>query len=115
MRNPSGEPVVVGAADARNRVYSYEILLLETDPSLVKFEAICGWMKVAGKDPIDYLTRHGDRFAMLYIKDLENITKPVTTLMSFMSPDMPTPTELGRIDLKPIVEAGLRAGGSICL
>ena len=33
----------------------------------------------------------------------------VTTLMS---PDMPTPTELGRgsIDLKPVVEAGLRAG-----
>lgn len=90
----------------------YEILLLETDPSLVKFEADCGWMKVAGKDPIDYLTRHGDRFATLHIKDFKNITKPVTTLMSLMPPDMPTPTELGRgsIDLKPIVEAGLSAG-----
>jgi sugar phosphate isomerase/epimerase len=87
----------------------YEILLLETDPSLVKFQADCGWMKVGGKDPIDYLTRHGDRFAMLHIKDFKNITKPVTALMS---PDMPTPTELGRgsIDLKPVVEAGLRAG-----
>jgi sugar phosphate isomerase/epimerase len=71
----------------------YEILLLETDPSLVKFEADCGWMKVGGKDPIDYLTRHGDRFAMLHIKDFKNITKPVTALMS---PDMPTQTELGR-------------------
>jgi sugar phosphate isomerase/epimerase len=92
----------------------YEILLLETDPALVKFEADCGWMKVAGKNPIDYLTRHGDRFAMLHIKDFKNLTKPVTTLGSLMSqsPDMPTPTELGRggIDLKPIVEAGLRAG-----
>jgi sugar phosphate isomerase/epimerase len=90
----------------------YEILLLETDPSLVKFEADCGWMKVARKDPIDYLTRHDDRFATLHIKDFQNITKPVTTLMSLMSPDMPTPTELGRgsIGLKPIVEAGLRAG-----
>jgi len=90
----------------------YEILLLETDPSLVKFEADCGWMKVAGKDPIDYLTRHSDRFAMLHIKDFKNITKPVTTLMSLMSPDTLTPTELGRgsIDLKPIVEAGLKAG-----
>lgn len=92
----------------------YDILLQETDPSLVKFEADCGWMKVAGKDPIDYLTRHGDRFAMLHIKDFKNITKPVTSLGSLMSqsPDMPMPTELGRgsIDLKPIVEAGLRAG-----
>jgi sugar phosphate isomerase/epimerase len=87
----------------------YEILMQETDPSLVKFEADCGWMKVAGKDPIDYLTRHGDRFAMLHIKDFKNITKPVTTLMS---PDAPAPAELGRgsIDLKPIVEAGLKAG-----
>ena len=90
----------------------YEILLQETDPSLVKFEADCGWMKVAGKDPIDYLTRHGDRFAMLHIKDFKNITNPVTTLTSLLSPGMLTPTELGRgsIDLKPIVEAGLRAG-----
>ena len=92
----------------------YEILLLEADPSLVKFEADCGWMNVAGKDPIDYLTRHGNRIAMLHVKDFKNITKPVTTIGSLMSqsPDMPTPTELGRgsIDLKPIVEAGLRAG-----
>jgi len=92
----------------------YEILLQETDPSLVKFEADCGWMKVAGKDPIEYLTRHGDRFAMLHIKDFKNLTKPVTTLGSIMShsADMPISAELGRgsIDLKPIVEAGLKAG-----
>jgi sugar phosphate isomerase/epimerase len=87
----------------------YEILLLETDPSLVEFEADCGWMKVAGKDPIDYLTRYRDRFAMLHIKDFKNITKPVTSLMS---PDKPAPTELGRgsTDLKAIVQAGLKAG-----
>lgn len=92
----------------------YDILLQETDPSLVEFEADCGWMKVAGKDPIDYLTRHGDRFAMLHIKDFKNITNPVTTLGSLMSHslDMPAPTELGQgsIDLKPIVDAGLKAG-----
>jgi sugar phosphate isomerase/epimerase len=34
----------------------YVILLEETDPSLVKFEADYGWMKVAGQDPVDYLT-----------------------------------------------------------
>jgi len=90
----------------------YEILLHETDPSLVKFEADCGWMKVAGKDPIDYLTRHGDRFAMLHVKDFKSITKPVTTLTSLLSPGMLTPTELGHgsIDLKAIVQAGLKAG-----
>ncbi len=95
--------------DAGDGQMGYDILLHETEPSLVKFEADCGWMRVAGKDPVDYLTHHADRFAMLHIKDFKNITKPVTALMS---PDAPVPTELGRgsIDLKPIVEAGLKAG-----
>jgi sugar phosphate isomerase/epimerase len=98
--------------DLGNGKTGYEILLEETDPSLVKFEADCGLMKVAGQNPIDYLTRHGDRFAMLHVKDFKNITKPVTTFSALMSHDMPAPTELGRgsIDLKPIVEAGLKAG-----
>jgi sugar phosphate isomerase/epimerase len=95
--------------DLGNGQTGYDILLRETDPSLVKFEADCGWMKVAGKDPVDYLTGHADRFAMLHIKDFKNIANPVTALMSS---DAPTPTELGRgsIDLKSVVDAGLKAG-----
>jgi sugar phosphate isomerase/epimerase len=87
----------------------YDILLQETDPSSVKFEADCGWMRVAGKDPVDYLTRYSNRYVMLHIKDFKNITKPVTALLS---PDAPIPTELGRgsIDLKAIVIAGRKAG-----
>jgi sugar phosphate isomerase/epimerase len=87
----------------------YDILLQETDASVVKFETDCGWMKVGGKDPVEYLKRHGNRIAMLHVKDFKNITKPVTALFS---PDRPIPTELGRgsIDFKPIVEVGLKAG-----
>ena len=46
---------------------------------------------------------------MLHIKDFKNITKPVTALMA---PDAPAPTQLGQgsINLKPIAEAGLKAG-----
>jgi len=87
----------------------YEILMRETDPSLVKFEADTGWMRVAGADPVAFLTQHPDRFVMLHIKDFQNLTKPVTALMG---PDAPTPTELGRgsVDIKSIVEAGKKAG-----
>jgi sugar phosphate isomerase/epimerase len=87
----------------------YDILIEETDASVVKFETDCGWMKVGGKDPVEYLKRHGNRIAMLHAKDFKNITKPVTALFS---QDRPIPTELGRgsIDYKPIVEAGLKAG-----
>jgi sugar phosphate isomerase/epimerase len=87
----------------------YDILIEETDASVVKFETDCGWMKVAGKDPVEYLMKHGNRIAMLHAKDFKDITKPVTALFS---PDRPIPTELGSgsIDYKPIVEAGLKAG-----
>jgi sugar phosphate isomerase/epimerase len=87
----------------------YDILLEETDASVVKFEMDCGWVKVGGKDPVEYLRRRGNRIAMLHVKDFKNITKPVTALFS---PDRPMPTELGQgsIDLKPIVDAGLGAG-----
>jgi len=87
----------------------YDILLAETDPELVKFEADCGWMKVAGADPIALLTRYPQRYVMLHIKDFKNLTKPVTTLLGS---DAPAPTELGRgsIDLKPIVAAGKKIG-----
>lgn len=94
--------------DLGNGLTGYEILLHETDPSLVKFEADCGWMKVGGVDPVAYLTRHPNRFAMLHIKDFKNLSKPVTTLMG---PDEPTPTEIGRgsIDSAPIIAAARKA------
>lgn len=87
----------------------YDILLAETDPSLVKFEADTGWMRVAGADPIALLKRYPNRYVMLHIKDFTNLTKPVTALAA---PDGPVPTELGRgsVDLKNIVEAGRKAG-----
>src|SRR3984957_7079032 len=66
-------------------------------------------VKVAGKDPVENLMKHGNRIAMVHAKDFKDITKPVTTLFS---PARPIPTELGSgsIDYKPIVEAGLKAG-----
>ncbi len=87
----------------------YDILLQETDPSVVKFEADCGWMKVGGADPVALLTQHAERFALVHIKDFKNVTKPVTI---FGGPDAPAPTELGRgsLDLLPIVEAARKAG-----
>ena len=87
----------------------YDILMRETDPSLVKFEADTGWMKVGGADPVQFLTSHPERFVMLHIKDFKNLTRPITQLGGA---DAPAPTELGRgsIDIKTIVAAGRKAG-----
>ena len=53
-----------------------EILIRNTDPALVDFELDAGWVKAAGQDPIDWLTRWPGRFRLMHIKDLAASTPP---------------------------------------
>ena len=46
-----------------------EILLGETNPSLVSFEMDVYWVVNGGANPIDLLTRYPGRFKMLHLKD----------------------------------------------
>ncbi len=47
----------------------YELLVANTDPSVVCFEMDCYWVSFAGHDPMDILNRHGDRIRQLHLKD----------------------------------------------
>lgn len=87
----------------------YSILLAETDPELVKFEADCGWMAAAGVDPVDYLQRYSHRIQMIHVKDFLAGTAPSTVLAD---PAGPKSTELGRgrIDCRAILAAASSAG-----
>ena len=87
----------------------YEILLAETEPELVQFEADCGWMITAGANPVEYFRRAPARYRVIHVKDFPASTK-VTTEMG--GPNMPHPTQLGQghIDYKPILAAARRAG-----
>jgi sugar phosphate isomerase/epimerase len=87
----------------------YDILIKETDPELVKFEIDCGWMVVAGFNPVDYFHKYPGRFRMLHIKDFKPVTAPTTSLMG---PDRPQGSDLGKgfIDYKPIFAAAKSAG-----
>lgn len=53
-----------------------EILIRHTDPALVDFELDAGWVKAAGQDPVDWLTRWPGRFRLMHIKDLAASTSP---------------------------------------
>jgi sugar phosphate isomerase/epimerase len=53
-------------------VVPYDLLLKETDPSLVSMEMDIGWVIAGGGDPVEYLTRYPTRFSSLHIKDLKN-------------------------------------------
>jgi sugar phosphate isomerase/epimerase len=53
-----------------------DILLRETDPKHVTFEADIGWIAAAGLDPAVYLARHRGRFELAHLKDVSAATRP---------------------------------------
>jgi sugar phosphate isomerase/epimerase len=93
--------------------YGYDILVQETDPKLVYFEIDCGWMIVAGADPVAYMKKYPGRFRMLHIKDFMAVPHPTTDLRG---PDRPKGTELGKgfIQYERVFAEGRRAGIEHC-
>lgn len=51
--------------------YALDILLRETDPSLVQMELDTYWVKRGGEDPVSYLAKLQNRCPLLHIKDVE--------------------------------------------
>ena len=82
----------------------YDMVLKETEASLVKFELDCGWMAAAGHDPVAYLSEYPTRYRLLHIKDFHPTAKPSVGLDES---ERPKPAELGRghIDYGPIFAA----------
>ncbi len=71
----------------------YDTLLKQTDPAKVSFEMDCGWVEVAGHDPVKYLKQYPDRISMLHIKDFKDKKPPSVVLGT------------GAIDYAPIFAA----------
>ena len=49
----------------------YEVLLEETDPSLVQMELDLGWVLVTGNDPVRYFEKYPNRFPLWHLKDMK--------------------------------------------
>jgi sugar phosphate isomerase/epimerase len=91
-------------------VTGYDEFLRLTDPDLVKLEMDCGWVTVAGHDPVEYLRRFPDRYKMLHIKDFKKGFTP-THKLGETGAGAPVPTELGRgsIEYSRIFEAAKKS------
>jgi sugar phosphate isomerase/epimerase len=61
-------------------VVPYDLLIQQTDPSLVQMEMDIGWVVAGGADPAAYLTKHPTRFHSLHIKDLKKTGIPNTNM-----------------------------------
>ena len=53
-----------------NGMVFFDELLKRTDPKFVEFEMDCGWVVVAGRNPVEYLSKFPERFPMLHVKDM---------------------------------------------
>lgn len=53
----------------------YDLLLAETDKNLVKMELDLYWIVKANQDPLAYMSKHPNRFALFHVKDLDKTPK----------------------------------------
>jgi sugar phosphate isomerase/epimerase len=72
-------------------------LVKHTDPAKVSFEMDCGWVEVAGADPVKYLKKYGKRIVMMHVKDFKGMKPPSV------------PLGAGVIDYGPIFKAAKHA------
>lgn len=83
----------------------WEILMSETDPSLVFIEADVGWVAAAGMDPVAFLRRWRGRVRWLHVKDLA-----ADTATNFALSMKPTEVGSGKQDWARILPEAHRAG-----
>lgn len=77
----------------------YDILLNETDASLVGFEADLYWFARGGKDPLAYFKQQPGRFVMWHVKDMDK-----------NSPELNTEIGSGSINYKEIFSQAKLSG-----
>lgn len=58
--------------DKQEGKYPYDILLNETDKSLVKMEMDIYWVSKAGMDPVTLINKNPGRFPLWHLKDMDN-------------------------------------------
>jgi sugar phosphate isomerase/epimerase len=90
----------------------YDVLLAETDPSLVAMQLDIGWASVAGQNILEMFQKHPGRFELWHVKDARGI--------KLMTPQMRqserqrsaalVPVGLGEVDYKSIFAAAKQAG-----
>ncbi len=83
----------------------WDIIVRETDPKLVSFEADIGWISAAGLDPVAFFKSHKNRIAQVHVKDVKATTKTNYAL----SMD-PTEVGSGKLDWTSILQAAHKAG-----
>lgn len=76
----------------------YDILLSETDPTLVNMELDLGWVFATGNDPLGFLEKYPNRFPLWHLKDMDVKAKHSTEFGK------------GGLDIAGILKVGKKTG-----
>jgi sugar phosphate isomerase/epimerase len=76
----------------------YNVLLENTDPTLVHMEIDLGWVIASGKDPLAYFNKYPGRFPLWHLKDMDVASKKSVELGK------------GQLDIKRIFRQSKLAG-----
>jgi sugar phosphate isomerase/epimerase len=90
----------------------YDILLAETDPTLVAMQLDIGWASVAGQNILEMFKKNPGRFELWHVKDARNIKylTPQMKQTDRMHASMLVPIGQGEVNYKPIFAAADIAG-----
>jgi sugar phosphate isomerase/epimerase len=87
----------------------FDLLVSQTDPAVVNFQADVFWMAWPGQDPVKLLRRHPTRFPLMHLKDLRRGEK-VGDLSGKAPEEASVPIGLGMLDFPAIVREATRIG-----
>jgi sugar phosphate isomerase/epimerase len=90
----------------------YDVLLAETDPSLVAMQMDIGWASVAGQDPLAMFKKNPGRYELWHVKDsagIPNMTPQMDEAQRMTAADI-VPVGMGVIDYKTIFQNAELAG-----
>jgi len=58
---------------------AYDVFVARTDPSVVRLQLDTGNLAMAGRDPMEYMKRLGDRYWLFHIKDVPRLRSEADT------------------------------------
>jgi len=86
----------------------FDLLVQKTEPADVSYELDILWAFFPGADVAALLTKHGDRFKLMHVKDLKKGVQG--DLSGKTAPDNDVALGSGQLDLPAIIRAAQKAG-----
>ncbi|MGK2862367.1 MAG: sugar phosphate isomerase/epimerase family protein [Chitinophagaceae bacterium] len=84
--------------ETENGQVLYDVLMDNTDPSLVHMELDLGWVVAAGKEPLNYFEKYPGRFPLWHLKDMD------------LAKNHSTEFGKGQVDIKSILKNAEKSG-----